>query len=299
MKKNDFEKILEQAAKLDTKYSANIINAFAKIASREPISDDNCDFDDIPWHDDDFSRRILPFATRSSEQTIIEADFIERTCNLKPGMRILDIASGDGRLSLEFVRRGYFTFGIDKGKAGIEYSQKKAQSENLAGCEFVQGNASDLEIPNQFDLAMIIFGALANFTYDEASGLIGKLSNAVKPSGQLIIELCCLLDNVTGDYQEWYFTDSGLWGDSVYLALSEHYFNVQENYMAIRHWIIDIATGHYRLVTGREQYYDIESIEKLLDLHGFEIENIHGGWDGREYASGGESMIVKVSRLVG
>jgi 2-polyprenyl-3-methyl-5-hydroxy-6-metoxy-1,4-benzoquinol methylase len=297
MDKINIEKILKQAAELDSKYSANIVNAFAEIASREPITDDNCDFEDIPWHDDDFSRRILPFATRSSEQTIIEADFIERSSNLKPGMRILDIASGDGRLSLEFARRGYSTFGIDKGKAGIEYSQKMAQSEKLTVCELVQGNAADIEIPNRFDLAMIIFGALANFTSDEASRLIGKLSNAVKPSGHLIIELCCLLDNVTGDYQEWYFTDSGLWGDSVYLALSEYYFNVQENYMAIRHWIIDIATGHYRLVTGREQYYDIESIESLLDAFGFEIENIHGGWDGREYASGGESMIVKVSRL--
>lgn len=297
MENINIEKILEKAATLDSKYSANIINAFAGIASREVITDDNCDFEDIPWQDDDFSRRILPFATRSSEQTIIEADFIERTCKLKPGMRILDIASGDGRLSLEFARRGYSTLGIDKGKAGIEYSQKIAQSEKLTGCEFFQGNTADIEIPGQFDLAMIIFGALANFTSDEASRLIGKLSNAVKPSGHLIIELCCLLDNVTGDYQEWYFTDSGLWGDSVYLVLSEHYFNVQENYMAIRHWIIDIATGNYRLVTGREQYYDIESIEILLNAVGFEIENIHGGWDGREYASGGESMIVKVSKL--
>ena len=293
------EKILKQAGKLGSKHSANIINAFAEISSREPISDDNCDFEDIPWHDDDFSRRILPFATRSSEQTIIEADFIERTCNLKSGMRILDIASGDGRLSLEFTRQGYSTFGIDKGKAGIEYSQEIAQSENLSGCEFVQGNAADIEIQGQFDLAMIIFGALANFTYDEASRLVVKLSDALKPSGHLIIELCCLLDNITGDYQEWYFTESDLWGDSVYLVLSEHYFNVRESYMAIRHWIIDIATGLYKLVTGREQYYDIQSMEKLLNACGFVIEDIHGGWDGREYASGGESMIVRVSKLAG
>ena len=298
MDTNNIEKLLKQAAKLNTEYSANIINAFAEISSREPITDNNCDFDDIPWHDDDFSRRILPLATRSPEQTIIETDFMEQTCNLKPGMRILDIASGNGRLSLEFARRGYSTYGIDKGKAGIEHSRNIAESENLQDCEFIQGNASDIDIPGQFDLAVIIFGAIANFTYDEASRLVAKLSDAVKPSGHFVIEVCCLTEYVTGDFTEWYISDTNLWGDSFHLVLSENYFNAQESYMAIRHWIIDIATGKYKLVTGREQYYDIESMEALLESGGFVIEDIYGGWDGREYASVGESMILKVSRLV-
>ena len=86
---------------------------------------------------------------------------------------------------------GYFS-ATQPGKAGIEYSKEIAQSENLTGCEFIQWNASDIEIPGQFDLAMIIFGAIANLTSDEASRLIAKLSDSVKPSGQLIIELCCV-----------------------------------------------------------------------------------------------------------
>lgn len=299
MDKNKLKKILEHASTLDSKYSANIINAFAEISSREAITEDNCDFDDIPWHDDDFARRILPLATRSPEQTIIEADFIEQICNLKSGMKILDIASGNGRLSHEFARRGYLTYGIDKGKAGIEYSKQIAESENLAGCKFIQGNAADIEIPGQFDFAMIIFGAIANMTSDEASRLVAKLSDVIIPSGQLIIELCCLTEYITGDFTEWYISDTDLWGDSVHLVLSENYFNAEKSYMAIRHWIIDLATGDLKLVTGREQYYDIESMQKLLSTGGFAIEDIYGGWDGREYASIGESMILKVGRLEG
>ncbi|MBU1023727.1 hypothetical protein KKB99_05495 [bacterium] len=63
--------------------------------------------------------------------------------------------------------------------------------------------------------------------------------------------------------------------------------------MAVRHWIIDLATGKLRLVTGREQYYDLDSIEGLLILGGFKLEKTFGDWDeSEEYSFPSESMII-------
>ncbi|MBU1023728.1 class I SAM-dependent methyltransferase [bacterium] len=186
------------------------IEKILKIASRELITENNCDFSDIPWEEDDFSLRILPLATRSREQTIAEADFIERVCDIKPGMNLLDIASGNGRLSIEFATRGYNVTGIDKGLAAIDFSNKTAKLQNVHTAEFIHSNAVDAQISESYDCAIIIFGAMANFTHDEALKLIGKLSTSLVPPGYLIIELCCLTDNVTCVYQEWYFSDTRL-----------------------------------------------------------------------------------------
>lgn len=293
MENFDIQKILKIAEKLGPDYSNTLIRSLSEIASRELITDKNCDFKDIPWEDDDFSRRILPLATRSRETTIAEADFIERVCDIKPGMNLLDIASGNGRLSIEFAKRGYNVTGIDKGIAPIDFSKKTAKLQNVKNVEFIYGNAADIQLPQKHNCAIIIFGALANFTHDEALKLIEKLAASLVSPGYLVIELCCLTDNVTCDYQEWYFSDTGLWGDSAYFVLMESFFNVQDSFMAIRHWIIDLASGVLRMVTGREQYYDLDSIESLLILGGFKLEKTFGNWDdSKAYSFPAENMIV-------
>lgn len=292
MKEIDIQRIFESSKINDPDHKRRILSSLAEIANREQITEDNCDVKDIPWENYDFSRRILPLASKSREQSVIETDFIEEECRLEPGMRILDIASGDGRLSLEFARRGYIVTGVDKSPYAIEYSIMQSKQQGLNNCHFIHGNAADITIENGFHAALIIYGAIANLTQNEAARLVKKLSELIVTGGSIVIEVCCILDNITTDYQEWYFSDSGLWGDSVYLILTENFFNVKESYMAIRHWVLDIIDGSYRLVTGREQYYSLESIAELLISCGFRIESVYSDWNRSQYTGENEIMII-------
>ena len=66
------------------------------------------------------------------EDTASEVDFIESVLGLKGNERILDLACGFGRHSLELTRRGYRVVGVDITPAFISEATQKAREENLS-----------------------------------------------------------------------------------------------------------------------------------------------------------------------
>lgn len=86
-------------------------------------------------------------------------DFIARL-NLKPGMKVLDIACGTGNQSIPAARTGAQVIGLDIAPNLLEQARQRAQSENLK-IEFVEGDAEKLPYPAaQFDVVLSMFGAM-------------------------------------------------------------------------------------------------------------------------------------------
>ena len=65
------------------------------------------------------------------EDTKRQVDFLIDKLELKGNERILDLACGFGRHSLEFARRGYEVTGVDITPAYIGYAAKQAGKEKL------------------------------------------------------------------------------------------------------------------------------------------------------------------------
>ena len=70
------------------------------------------------------------------ENTVAEVDFVVRELGLRGNERVLDIACGFGRDSLELARRGFKVVGIDITEVYIEAAVSQAQSEGL-DAEFI------------------------------------------------------------------------------------------------------------------------------------------------------------------
>jgi ubiquinone/menaquinone biosynthesis C-methylase UbiE len=86
-------------------------------------------------------------------------DFVARL-NLKPGMKVLDIACGTGNQSIPAARAGAQVIGLDIAPNLLEQARERAQSANLK-IEFVEGDAEKLPYPaGQFDVVMSMFGAM-------------------------------------------------------------------------------------------------------------------------------------------
>lgn len=87
------------------------------------------------------------------------AEFVERL-NLKPGMRVLDVACGSGNQSIPAARRGAAVTGVDIAPNLIEQAEKWAASENLE-IRFDEGDAENLPYRDaEFDVVMTMFGAM-------------------------------------------------------------------------------------------------------------------------------------------
>ena len=86
-------------------------------------------------------------------------DFISRL-NLKPGMKVLDVACGTGNQSIPAARTGAQVTGLDIAPNLLEQARERAASENLK-IEFTEGDAENLPYPAaQFDVVLSMFGAM-------------------------------------------------------------------------------------------------------------------------------------------
>ncbi len=86
-------------------------------------------------------------------------EFVTRL-NLKPGMKVLDVACGTGNQSIPAARTGAQVIGLDIAPNLLEQAGQRAQSENLK-IEFIEGDAEKLPYPaGQFEVVLSMFGAM-------------------------------------------------------------------------------------------------------------------------------------------
>lgn len=104
------------------------------------------------WMAGDFGQ-IAKAAERGADE------FIERL-DLKPGMKVLDVACGTGNLSLPAARRGAVVTGLDIAPNLLEQARDKAKREGLQ-VQFDEGDAEALPYEDaSFDAVVTMFGAM-------------------------------------------------------------------------------------------------------------------------------------------
>lgn len=86
-------------------------------------------------------------------------EFLERL-NLQPGMKVLDVACGNGNFSVPAAQRGAIVTGIDIAPIMVQQARENAK---LAGVDarFEEGDAEALQFENgSFDVVATMFGAM-------------------------------------------------------------------------------------------------------------------------------------------
>ncbi|HEX8251332.1 MAG TPA: class I SAM-dependent methyltransferase [Pyrinomonadaceae bacterium] len=104
------------------------------------------------WESGDFGKIAESFTGGAAE-------FVERL-NLKPGMRVLDVACGSGNQSIPAAQTGAVVTGVDIAPNLIEQARKRAETDGLE-IRFDEGDAENLTYRDaEFDVVMTMFGAM-------------------------------------------------------------------------------------------------------------------------------------------
>ena len=104
------------------------------------------------WSAGDFGQ-IARYTAREAE------DFVERL-DIRPGMKVLDIACGTGNLAIPAARKGAQVTGIDLAANLLEQARARASAEGLTAT-FETGDAEELPYPDRsFDVVMSMYGAM-------------------------------------------------------------------------------------------------------------------------------------------
>ena len=121
-------------------------------------------------------------------------DFLIKQLHLKGTEKILDLACGFGRHSLEFARRGYDVTGIDITPAYIDYANEQAKKENL-NAKFICQDIRTITFDKEFDVVLNMADGAIGYLEDDGENhkifsVIAKaLKNGGKPSSDNDIQL--------------------------------------------------------------------------------------------------------------
>jgi ubiquinone/menaquinone biosynthesis C-methylase UbiE len=109
----------------------------------------------------------------------------ERLCealDLRPGLRVLDVAAGHGQATLSAALRGCDVTAVDKNPALFEATRKRAEAEGLK-VQFAEGDPEKLPFPDRsFDVVISAFGIL--FTPDDEA-TAAELVRVCKTGGMI------------------------------------------------------------------------------------------------------------------
>ena len=108
-------------------------------------------------------------------------EFVDRL-DLKPGLRVLDVACGTGNQSIPAARTGAEVTGLDLAPNLLEQARARARSENLK-INFVEGDAEQLpHKDHEFDVVLSMFGAMFAPRPDR---VVTELLRVCRPGGLL------------------------------------------------------------------------------------------------------------------
>ncbi len=260
----------------------------------------------LPWDDPDFSARMLRehldeshgAASRQLPDRQAQIDWLWTRLGLQKGQRLLDMTCGPGLYAVELARRGCYVTGVDFGPAAIAYARELATEQGVDGrCTFRQQDVRQMDMAGQqFHAALFLYGQLAVFTRAEARALLVQAAQALRPGGQLVVEL---LNQERVDKQDarwWYTDDSGLWGNAPYLHLGERFWYPDQQLSLERFLILHLETGQLEEVQLCDQTYAVLEMVAMMQEAGFAHVDVYPAWDGLPLYDAAEWVVYVAAR---
>ena len=122
------------------------------------------------------------------ERTMKEVDFIIKAAKPGRSTRILDLACGQGRHSLELGQRGYNITGVDYSRELLDVARENALRDGLT-IAFHQQDIRKLNIKNKFDLIFMFGNSFGYFSDADNETVLKKVRAHLKPGGTFILDL--------------------------------------------------------------------------------------------------------------
>ncbi len=122
------------------------------------------------------------------ERTTNEVNFVVRAANLKPADKILDLACGHGRHSIELAKRGFNVVGLDYSEPFIEKANADAKQAGVK-VEFMHGDMKNLPFNESFDAVLMLFTAFGYFDDENNQRTLAEISKSLKHDGRFLIDV--------------------------------------------------------------------------------------------------------------
>lgn len=141
--------------------------------------------DDAALFDDDY---LYFFAERLEKVSQVDTDWIWKLLEFEPGMEVLDVGCGHGRIANRLAERGCRVTGLDLSPTFLKRAREDAAALGVA-VDYVNGDMRDLTWTRRFD-RVVNWGNVFNYFDDDADGqrVLALIAAALKADGRLLID---------------------------------------------------------------------------------------------------------------
>ena len=200
------------------------------------------------------------FLTTSKTKT--DCDFIIKALNLKKSDKIIDLACGDGRITVELAKRGFNIEGLDFSQGLLRIARKKAEENNVS-INFHHQDLHSLSLKRKYNKAFIFF---SHFGILDPDKIFRKINQILEKKGKFLLDCDNLFRLVTFLLRT---KNKRFSFDPVELKLYDN----EQNY-------------------APEKYYFYLEIAEMIHKCGVRPIKIYGDYGGGEYSISSPRMIV-------
>lgn len=235
--------------------------------------------DNIPWHDPDFSRRMLAehlsqahdLASRRQDTIDRHVDWIHKSLLSTRPTRILDLGCGPGFYTARLARLGHACVGVDYSPAAIAHAAQNADDDASRACEYIHGDIRTADYGGPFGLVMLLYGEFNVFRPDDARQILKKAHAALEPGGRLLLEAhtAAAIEALGRHSPAWESAQSGLFSDRPHITLSEKCWDETRKAATTRYYVIDAASGAVSRHAASYQRYTNQEYVAILTACGF------------------------------
>lgn len=223
-----------------------------------------------------------------------QVDFLIKRLDLKGNERVLDLACGFGRHSLELAKRGFCVVGVDLTKDYIDFASQIAQEKGL-DAEFILSDIREVSFQNEFDLVLNMGDGAIGYLENDAENLkiFGVISSALRPNGKHFMDI------MNADYAACHFPCK-LWDEGEKcLTLSKFEWNQETKTMLYGQLDYPYGEPLYKPVIEQgnsTRLYTLAEIEAIMRERGLHVYDSFADFNGTRFYARDSIQLMVYSR---
>lgn len=232
-----------------------------------------------------FGPNYFKFYSDSKEGTNKEVDFLEKTLDLNPNTKILDLCCGYGRHAIELAKRGYDVTGQDINSFFLKIAKENAKNKK-SKIKFIKSDMRYIPFNDTFNIIINMFTSFGYLEDDEENEkVLNQVYKALKPSGKFFIDTINR-DWLIRNYREtdWEKVINGI-------ELSKRKFDYLTGYNYDEKTYIT-KNGQRKKYEMRVRSYTLSEFISMLKKNKLKFVRVYGGYDGSEFTYNSRKMIV-------